>query len=124
MATAASNPLAPSYRLPIAIVLLSLPILFWLRGLGIAIALLGIFLLYQSTTIRLAFTDTALEVWRLEKRLKTFPYEDWQTWKVFWPSVPILFYFKEVNSIHFLPVLFSPQALREHLDAHVPDCAV
>lgn len=116
--------LTPSYNLPIAIVLLSLPLLWIQLGIGLFVAVLGLFLLYQTTTIRLAFTPTALEVRRNEKLLKTFPYAEWQTWKVFWPAVPILFYFKEINSIHFLPVLFSPSELRAQLETHCPDCAV
>lgn len=119
---AASITLNPSYRLPIGIVLLSLPVLFIQRGLGIALALLGLFLLYQSTTIRLVFTSTDLEVRRNDRLLKTFPYAEWLNWRVFWPAVPILFYFKEVNSIHFLPVLFDPQQLRECLDTYCGDC--
>lgn len=122
-APAASITLNPSYRLPIGIVLLSLPVLFIQLGLGLALALLGLFLLYQSTTIRLVFTPTDLEVRRNDRLLKTFPYAEWLNWQVFWPSVPILFYFKEVNSIHFLPVLFDPQQVRECLDTYCGDCA-
>ncbi|MGB7086992.1 MAG: DUF3119 family protein [Phormidesmis sp.] len=116
--------LTPSYRLSIAIVLLSIPILFLQLYAGIAIALLGLFLLYQTTTIRLLFTATVLEVLRNDRVLRTFPYAEWETWKVFWPAVPILFYFKEVNSIHFLPILFSPSELRDRLETYCPDCAL
>lgn len=119
-----SNTLAPSYNLPIVIVLLSLPLLWVQIGIGLLVAVLGLFLLYQATTIRLVFTADALEVRRNEGLLKTFPYAEWQTWKVFWPTVPILFYFKEVNSIHFLPVLFSPEELRSQLEKHCGDCAI
>ena len=124
MTTTNLNQLTPSYNLPIAIVLLSLPLLWVQLGVGLLIAVLGLFLLYQTTTIRLIFTTTALEVRRNEGLLKTFPYTDWQTWKIFWPAVPILFYFKEVNSIHFLPVLFSPEELRAQLEKHCLDCEV
>lgn len=117
--SASSTTLTPSYKLPIAIALISLPLLFLQLWLGLLVAILGLFLIYQTTTIRLIFTATALEVWRNQSILKTFPYADWQTWTVFWPSVPILFYFKEVNSIHFLPMLFAPEELRECLAAHV-----
>lgn len=113
--------LTPSYRLPIGIVLLSLPLLFIQQGVGIAIALFGLFLLYQTTSIRLRFTATALEVLRNENVIRTFPYTEWETWRVFWPPIPILFYFKEVNSIHFLPILFKPEELRDRLEAHCPN---
>ena len=116
--------LNPSYKLPISIIAIALPLLFIQQWLGIVLALLGLFLLYQTTTIRLVFTATALEVRRNETLLKTFPYAEWETWKVFWPSVPILFYFKEINSIHFLPVLFDAEGLRDRLETHCPDCAV
>ena len=116
--------LSPSYKLPVAIVLLSLPLFFLQIWIGGIIALLGLFLLAQTNSIRLLFTPTALEVRRNENLLKTFPYAEWESWKVFWPPVPILFYFKEVNSIHFLPVLFDPEELRDRLQTHSPDCAV
>ena len=118
-ASTGSTTLTPSYRLPIAIALLSLPLLFLQLWLGLLVAILGLFLIYQTTSIRLIFTTSALEVWRNQSILKTFPYADWQSWTVFWPSVPILFYFKEVNSIHFLPMLFAPEELRECLETHV-----
>ena len=124
MTATQTNILTPSYNLPIAIVLLSLPLLWIQLGIGLLIAVLGLFLLYQTTTIRLIFTPTALEVRRNEGLLKTFPYAEWQTWKVFWPAVPILFYFKEVNSIHFLPVLFSPEELQAQLENYCGNCAI
>lgn len=125
--SATSTVLAPSYKLSIAIISIAIGIIFLpftTGGVGIFLALLGLFLLYQSATIRLAFTATALEVQRQDRILKTFPYADWQTWRIFWPPVPILFYFKEVNSIHFLPVLFSPAELRECLETHCPNGAM
>ena len=113
--------LAPRYNLPIAIVLLSIPtILFVQVWAGAIVLLFGIFLLVQAATIRLAFTDTALDVYRSNRQIRTFPYRDWQTWEIFWSPVPILFYFREVNSIHFLPVLFDPTALRACLEARCP----
>ncbi|MEL6471165.1 MAG: DUF3119 family protein [Cyanobacteria bacterium J06623_4] len=120
--------LDPNYRLSIGIVLCALPLLFtpWVvvRSLGIVIALLGLFLLYQTTAIELVFTPTALDVQRNGSPLKAFPYAEWETWKIFWSPVPILFYFKEVNSIHFVPILYSPTQLRSQLETHCPDCAV
>ncbi len=119
---ATSMTLDPSYKLPIGIVLLSLPLLFIQLGVGIFLALLGLFLLYQTKTIRIVFTATDLEVRRNDSLLRTFPYAEWMNWQVFWPSIPILFYFREVNSIHFLPVLFAPQQLRECLETYCADC--
>lgn len=104
--------LAPSYAIPIGLVLLALPLFFvqpWVSG---AVALFAVFLLFQTATIRLRFTETALDVYRGETCLRHFPYQDWQNWRIFWFNLPILFYFREVNSIHFLPILFDPKLLR------------
>lgn len=108
--------LSPNYRLSILITLLGVPLLFLQLWLGFLVSLFGLFLIFQTSTIRLIFTSTALEVRRKENLLKTFPYSEWESWTIFWPSIPILFYFKEINSIHFLPMLFSPSELREALD--------
>lgn len=125
--TTTTTTLTPSYRLPSAIILIALLIAILpvkANVFGFVLALLGLFLLYQTTTIRLVFTVTALEVRRNDSLLKTFPYAEWESWTIFYSPVPILFYFKEVNSIHFLPVLFNPTELRECLEIHVTDGAV
>jgi hypothetical protein len=112
--------LAPSYSLPVAFVLAAIPLLgvqIWASG---AIALFGIFLLIQAVTLRLRFTETALDIYRGTTLIRQFPYADWQNWTIFWPPLPILLYFKEVKSIHFVPVLFDPKALRACLEARVP----
>lgn len=112
--------LAPSYPLPLAIVGLAIPLVWVQIWLGLAIALFGIFLMVQAVTLRLRFTPTDLDIYRGDRLIRRFPYQDWQNWQVFWPSVPILFYFKEVKSIHFLPILFNPQTLRTCLEERVP----
>lgn len=108
--------LAPSYRLPIGTLLLGLAIGFWNVWVGGVIALFGIFLMIQAATLRLRFSATDLDVYRGENRIRQFPYADWQNWEIFWQPVPILFYFKEIKSIHFVPVLFNPKTLRECLE--------
>ncbi|MFE4108333.1 DUF3119 family protein [Almyronema epifaneia] len=115
----ASSRLSPSYNLPTALIGLGALSLLWQPWLGIVLALFGLFLLVQAATIRLAFTETALEVYRSDRQIRCFPYQEWQNWQIFWPPVPILFYFKEVNSIHFLPMLFSPQQLQTALATHL-----
>jgi Protein of unknown function (DUF3119) len=112
--------LAPSYTLPIVLVLAAIPLLLvqvWLSG---AIALFGLFLLFQTATIRLKFTESALDVYRSEQLIRRFPYQEWQNWRIFWPAVPILFYFKEVKSIHFLPILFDAKMLKTCLEQRCP----
>ncbi len=104
--------LAPSYVLPLALLAIAIPLALIQRLAGAGVGLFALFLLVQAGTLRLVFTATALEVYRGQAQIRHFPYSEWQNWRVFWPAVPILFYFREVNSIHFLPVLFDPQQLQ------------
>ncbi|MDJ0605928.1 DUF3119 family protein, partial [Microcystis sp. M53602_WE12] len=104
--------LAPNYRIPLFLVILSLPLLFLQVWLGIIFSLLGLFLMFQTTRIRLQFTPTSLDVYLSGQQIRSFPYQEWQNWRIFWNKVPILFYFKEINSIHFLPIIFDSATLR------------
>jgi hypothetical protein len=130
--TAESTTLKPSYNLPLALILggvgwgsLALVMLgnwqVWVAGM---VVMFGLFLLYQTVTLRLVFTTTDLAIYRGTTQIRQFPYAEWQVWEIFWPPVPVLFYFREVNSIHFLPILFNPEELRSQLQRHVPDQAV
>ena len=112
--------LAPSYKIPLVLIIAALPLAFVQKWVSLAIAILGVFLLIQTLTIRLRFTDTALEVYRSEKLLRNFPYQDWLNWEIFWSPIPILFYFKEIKSIHFLPIIFDPKMLRSCLENNCP----
>ena len=112
--------LAPSYSLPIALVALAVPLLLVKLWIGLVVSLFGVFLLIQAATLRLRFTATDLDIYRGETMIRRFPYLEWQNWQIFWPGVPILFYFKEVNSIHFLPILFDPKTLKETLESKIP----
>ncbi|RMF63171.1 MAG: DUF3119 family protein [Cyanobacteria bacterium J069] len=112
--------LAPSYRLPAGLLLLALPLVWLQVWVGAAVGLFAVFLGVQAATLRLHFTDAALDIFRGETLIRRFPYQDWQNWAIFWPPVPILFYFKEVNSIHFLPILFDPNALQACLEQRCP----
>ena len=118
--TAEPIELSPSYTIPVVLIIAALPILLVQRWAGGAIALFGLFLLVQAATIRLKFTSTDLDIYRSEKLIRQFPYADWQNWRIFWSAVPILFYFREVNSIHFLPILFNPKQLRTSLEQYCP----
>lgn len=112
--------LAPSYGLPIALVVIALALVLvqpWSAGV---LALFGVFLLFQTITLRLLFTETALDIYRGETLIRRFPYQEWQNWRIFWFNLPILFYFREVKSIHFLPILFDPQMLRTCLEQRCP----
>ena len=112
--------LNPDFRLPAAIALLGAPLFFvsvWVCG---AIELFAIFLAVQTAMLRLTFTDSSLKVLRGQTEIRDFPYSDWLHWEIFWSPAAILFYFKEVNSIHFVPVIFDPNQLRSALQKHVP----
>ncbi|MEP0855014.1 DUF3119 family protein [Trichocoleus sp. DQ-U1] len=112
--------LAPSYAIPLVLVAASIGLLFVQPWVSLAIAIFGLFLLFQAATIRLQFTETALDVYRSQTLIRRFPYQEWQNWQIFWTPVPILFYFKEVKSIHFLPVLFDPKMLKTCLEQRCP----
>lgn len=112
--------LAPSYRIPLALVGLAVLLAVANPWLGGGVGLFGVFLGVQALTLRLRFTETALDIYRGEKQIRQFPYAEWERWDIFWSPVPILFYFREVNSIHFLPIIFSPSQLRTALETHCP----
>lgn len=112
--------LNPSYAIPVVLVLSGIP-LIWVQPIAAGIvSIFGLFLVYQAATIRLVFTTTDLEVYRSQEKFRVFPYQEWQDWKVFWFSFPVLFYFKEIKSIHFLPILFDAQTLKTCLEKYIP----
>ena len=112
--------LKPSYNIPVVLVLGAIPVLLIQPWLGGILTLLGLFLMLQAVTLRFQFTATNFDLYRGEKLIKRFPYQEWQNWRIFWNPVPILFYFKEVNSIHFLPILFDPKTLKSCLEERCP----
>lgn len=112
--------LKPSYNIPLVLVIAAVPLLFVQPIIGGICAILGLFLMVQAVTIRLQFTATDLDVYRGEKLLRRFPYLEWLNWRIFWSRVPILFYFKEVKSIHFLPIIFDPNTLKACLEQRCP----
>jgi Protein of unknown function (DUF3119) len=112
--------LLPNYTIPLVIIAAAIPVGAMQIWVGLTIGVFGLFLTIQTAIIRLKFTTTALDVYRGSKLLRTFPYSEWETWQIFWQPVPILFYFKEVNSIHFLPIIFDSQMLRTCLEHYRP----
>jgi len=121
MTSSSDVTLEPRFWVPLGVTLLGPACLvlqpLWpgVRWLTLALVLFGGFLLLQARLLRLRFTDTDLEVWRGEQRIRSFPYAGWLGWTLFWPALPILFYFREDQSIHLLPVLFDAGTLREQL---------
>ena len=113
--------LKPSYNIPVVLIVGSVILLLIRKPVaGGIIGLFGLFLLYQAITLRLQFTDTDLDLVRGDRLLRRFPYSEWQNWRIFWNIVPILFYFKEIKSIHFLPILFEPKTLKACLEERCP----
>lgn len=118
--------LAPRIGVPLGVIVLgalSLGLRPWWAPapwLALGIGLFGVFLLIQSQQLRLEFDGTALVVRRREQELRHFPYSDWLDWKVFWPGLPVLFYFRERHSIHLLPMLFDADTLRDQLSRRLP----
>lgn len=122
--------LAPRLGVPLGVVglgALSLGLLAWWPGapwLALAISLFGLFLGIQSQILRLEFEAEALVVWRQQQELRRFPYKEWLGWRVFWPALPVLFYFREQKSVHLLPMLFDARSLRDELSRRVPLASV
>ncbi|MBW4424618.1 MAG: DUF3119 family protein [Nostoc desertorum CM1-VF14] len=112
--------LKPSYNIPIVLVIAAIPLLLVQPLVGSVFTLFGLFLMFQALTLRLQFTATDLDICRGEKLIRRFPYQEWQNWRIFWNGVPILFYFKEIKSIHFLPILFDPNTLKSCLEQRCP----
>ena len=111
--------LQPRFWVPLGVVGLGLAcgLLNWIAAAFVV--LFGGFLMLQTALLRLRFEAEALVVTRSGDEIRRFPYSDWMGWRVFWPAVPVLFYFREVNSIHFLPMLFDANALNEQLTTRI-----
>lgn len=112
--------LAPSYRIPVVLLIATVGLVFVQPVVAFVVGLLGLFLMLQTGLIRLRFSDTDMDVYRGQTLIRRFPYREWENWRIFWNRVPILFYFKEVKSIHFLPILFNPDTLKACLEKHCP----
>ncbi len=112
--------LTPSYRIPIFLVVFSIPLLVVNIWVAIIVSVLGLFLMFRTIAIRLKFTKTALDIYSSGKIIRSFPYQEWSNWRIFWQPIPILFYFREVKSIHFLPIIFDPKTLLSCLEKYCP----
>ena len=113
--------LSPSYRLPIFIILLGL--LFLITPFHpwptIVISSFGFFLLLQSFTLKLKFTNEDLIVMQLGNELRRFPFKNWIAWRIILPELPGFLYFREEASPHLLPILFDINSLKEQLRLRV-----
>jgi hypothetical protein len=110
--------LAPSFAIPLVLTLAGAGLCFLSPWVGVPVALFALFLLVQTASLRLQFTERALEVSRNGTVFRSFPYDEWIHWELWWDRFPVLFYFREVKSIHFLPILFDAVELRRCLELH------
>ena len=109
--------ISPSFQLPIILIVLSFMLLFLNIGSlpTIVSASFSFFLLLQSFTLRIKITNEAFVVLQLGKEIRTFPFKNWISWKLFFPMIPVIFYFREKSSPHLLPILFNPEQLKNEL---------
>ncbi|KAK4757004.1 hypothetical protein SAY87_007131 [Trapa incisa] len=113
----------PDYRIPIVLLGLAGGLAYSNNLLPAApVGLLGLLLLFQTTRVRFVFDDEALEV-KVGEQLQEsgenvfvggknrWKYSTFVNWELWWPSFPILVYFKETQTnpqgqVHFFPVIF------------------
>ena len=109
--------ISPSFQLPIILIVLSFMLLFLNIGIWPTIisASFSFFLLLQAFTLRINITKEDFIVLQLGKEIRRFPFKNWIAWKLFLPSLPGIFYFRETSSPHLLPILFNPKQLKEEL---------
>ena len=109
--------ISPSFQLPIILIILSFMLLFLNIGIWptIVSASFSFFLLLQAFTLRINITKEDFVVLQLGKEIRRFPFKNWIAWKLFLPDLPGIFYFRETNSPHLLPILFNPKQLKEEL---------
>ena len=113
--------LKPMYRLPILIILTGLIILLTpaAKWIALTISIFGLFLLIQSLTLKLKFTSKDLIVLQLDKEIRRFPFDQWLAWRIFFPKLPGILYFRETASPHLLPILFDAEMLESQLRERV-----
>ena len=113
--------LAPMHRLPLLIIFTGLSILLTplATWIPISISCFGLFLLIQSFTLKLKFTQKDLVVLQLGKEIRRFPFDQWLSWKIFFPKLPGILYFREKASPHLLPILFDESSLESQIKLRV-----
>ncbi len=113
--------LKPMHRLPLIIVLLGIPLFLAdiPNFVGISISTFGLFLLIQSFTLKVKITSEDFIVLQLGKELRRFPFKNWLAWRIFFPQLPGILYFRETASPHLLPILFDIDILKSQLESRV-----
>ena len=120
----------PSYAIPAVLLGTSIAshTLFSNDILAGITGLLAAFLTIQASRVRFIFEPDALEVVIGEKQEKTenafvggenrWRYDTFVNWEFWWPSFPVLVYFKETQTkpegqIHFFPLIFNGKQVYE-----------
>ena len=118
--------ISPSFQLPLILIALSFFLLFLNIGTypTIISASFSFFLLLQAFTLRIKISQDDFIVLQLGKEIRRFPFKNWLTWKLFLPSLPGIFYFREKSSPHLLPILFNPEQLRNQLKDKVGELEI
>ena len=118
--------IAPSFQLPLILIALSFSLLFLKIGSfpTIISASFSFFLLLQSFTLRIKISKDDFIVLQFGKEIRRFPFKNWLTWKLFLPTLPGIFYFREKSSPHLLPILFNPEQLRNQLKDKVGELEI
>ena len=118
--------ISPSFQLPLILIALSFSLLFLNIGTypTIISASFSFFLLLQAFTLRIKISKDDFIVLQLGKEIRRFPFKNWLTWKLFLPSLPGIFYFREKSSPHLLPILFNPEQLRNQLKDKVGELEI
>ena len=118
--------ISPSFQLPIILIALSFSLLFLKVGSlpTIISASFSFFLLLQSFTLRIKISKDDFIVLQFGKEIRRFPFKNWLTWKLFLPSLPGIFYFREKSSPHLLPILFNSEQLRNQLKDKVGELEI
>jgi len=118
--------IAPSFKLPIILIILSFSLLFLRIGSlpTIISASFSFFLLLQTFTLRIKISQDDFIVLQLGKEIRRFPFKNWLTWKLFLPNLPGIFYFREKSSPHLLPILFNAEELRNQLKDKVGELEI
>ena len=113
--------ISPAFQLPIILIILSFMLLFLNIGYWptIVSGSFSFFLLLQTFTLRIKITNEAFVVLQLGKEIRAFPFKNWISWKLFFPIIPVVFYFREKSSPHLLPILFNPVQLKNELSKKV-----
>ena len=107
--TTSTVELKPSYNIPVVLVLVAIPVLLIQPWLGCILTLLGLFLMLQAVTLRFQFTATDFDLYRGEKLIRRFPYQEWQNWRIFWNQVPICSILRKLTVFTFCPFYLTPK---------------